>query len=232
MKIQLVVFDMAGTTVYDDDAVNRCVREALGEFGVHVDRDAVNRVMGEPKPVAIATLLADARGEALETVRSLVAPIHARFERRMLDHYRRSPAVRAVDGAEEVFAALKARGIKVALDTGFNRPIVQAVLERLAWNADGTLIDVVVTSDDVGRGRPHPDMIVRAMSVTGVADAAAVAKVGDTPADLLEGTAAGCGRVIGITSGTHARELLQKHPHTDLVDDLREVLVLCGAPAS
>ena len=29
MKIELVVFDMAGTTVNDDDGVNRCVREAL-----------------------------------------------------------------------------------------------------------------------------------------------------------------------------------------------------------
>ena len=29
-EIELVVFDMAGTTVNDEDAVNRCVRDALG----------------------------------------------------------------------------------------------------------------------------------------------------------------------------------------------------------
>lgn len=29
MKIKLVVFDLAGTTVRDDDAVNRCLRPAL-----------------------------------------------------------------------------------------------------------------------------------------------------------------------------------------------------------
>ena len=31
--IELVVFDMAGTTVHDEDSVNRCVRDALGAAG-------------------------------------------------------------------------------------------------------------------------------------------------------------------------------------------------------
>jgi phosphoglycolate phosphatase-like HAD superfamily hydrolase len=65
------------------------------------------------------------------------------------------------------------------------------------------------------------------MSLTGVTEAAAVAKVGDTPADLLEGQAAGCGRVIGITSGSHTREALALYPHTHLVDRLPEILPLC-----
>ena len=53
MNIELVVFDMAGTTVNDDDGVNRSVRAALAEVGLAVTPEAVNEVMGIPKPLAL-----------------------------------------------------------------------------------------------------------------------------------------------------------------------------------
>jgi phosphonatase-like hydrolase len=227
MKVELVVFDMAGTTVYDDDSVNVCLRDALADVGVHVDREAVNRVMGEPKPVALAKLLSRAGSQSLDPHGPLVEAVHANFERRMLWYYKNGTTVRAVDDAAEVFAALKGHGVKVALDTGFNRVIADAILERLGWSTNGTLIDAVVASDEVERGRPHPDLIERAMLLMRVPNASAVAKVGDTPADLLEGTAAGCGLVIGITSGSHARNALSIHPHTHLIERLSEVPPIC-----
>ena len=46
MKIELVIFDMAGTTVRDDDSVNVGLREALRAAGIEVSRDEVNRVIG------------------------------------------------------------------------------------------------------------------------------------------------------------------------------------------
>ncbi len=55
--IELVVFDMAGTTVCDDDSVNRCLREALAAAGLAVAPAAVNAVMGLPKPQAISILI-------------------------------------------------------------------------------------------------------------------------------------------------------------------------------
>jgi phosphoglycolate phosphatase-like HAD superfamily hydrolase len=68
------------------------------------------------------------------------------------------------------------------------------------------------------------------MKLTGVADPKEVAKVGDTPSDLEEGTSAGCGLVIGVTNGTHRREQLAAYPHTHLIGSLKELpaLVLAG----
>jgi len=226
LKILLVVFDIAGTTVHDDGTVGDCLGRALLTAGVAVDRERVNAVMGEPKPVAIAKLLARKSGRAVGADAEQVREIYARFEALMVAHYRSSTDVRPVDGAEDVFRALKDSGIRVALDTGFNRVIVDAILQRLGWR-DGGIVDVTVASDEVARGRPYPDLIDRAMLLTGVTRGADVAKVGDTPSDLLEGTAAGCSRVIGVTTGSHTREALAGHPHTDLVDHLREVPPLC-----
>jgi phosphonatase-like hydrolase len=220
--IDLVVFDMAGTTVRDDDAVHHCLRAALTEVGVGVTRDEVNEVMGLPKPVAIALLLERRKyaGNAAPPVE--VAAIYDDFLRRMIAFYRTDPAVREIDGASSVFRQLRRAGLKLALDTGFSRAIVDAILQRLGWMGTA-LLDATVASDEVPRGRPHPDLVFRAMERTGVTDARRVAKVGDTPSDLHEGRAAGCGLVIGVTNGSHTRAQLAPHPHTHLIDDLREL---------
>jgi phosphonatase-like hydrolase len=228
---ELVVFDIAGTTVRDDDAVNRAFRGTLADAGLPLDAAAVNQVMGLPKPEAIRLLL-ERHGRDAGPERA--APIHAEFTRRMLRFYAEDPSVREMPGAAETFARLRKAGIPVALNTGFSREITEAVLRRLGWE---DAVDAVLSSDEVPRGRPHPDMIRQLMVRLGVDDPARVAKVGDTPADLQEGASAGCGWIIGVTGGTHTAEQLREHPHTHLVGSVAELPALfglpleCGAPA-
>jgi phosphonatase-like hydrolase len=222
MNYDLVIFDIAGTTVFDGDAVGTCLRRALEHVaGLSFSRDEVNAVMGIPKPVAITGLLEKRLGRRPD--RGQVEAVHEDFEARMLEHYRSSPDVKEVDGASGVFRQLRGRGLKVALDTGFGRPITDAVLARLGWTVPGA-VDATVTADDVASGRPAPDMVFRAMQLTGVNDAARVVKVGDTPSDLHEGTNAGCGMVVGVTSGSHTAAELLPHPHTILVNSVRDLL--------
>jgi phosphonatase-like hydrolase len=224
MNIQLVIFDMAGTTINDDDGVNRSVRAALDHVGIHVTRDAVNRVMGIPKPVALKQLIESS--DQPQRLADLEA-IHDDFVRRMIHFYRSDPSVHEIPGASETFRRLHAGGVKVGLDTGFTRDIVDVVLDRLDWK-NSPLIDVTVTSDEVPRGRPHPDLVVKAMRDLGITDPRRVAKVGDTPADLEEGTSAGCGLVIGVTAGSHTADQLKPHKHTHLVDSVADVPALLG----
>ena len=230
MDYDLVVFDIAGTTVFDGDAVGTCLREALEHVAkTSFDRDEVNAVMGIAKPVAITQLLKGRFGRTPDSAQ--VDEVHRDFQSRMLEHYRTSPEVREVAGAAEVFRELRGQGVKVALDTGFGRPITNAVLARLGWSVPG-VIDATVTSDDVSAGRPAPDMVFRAMQLTGVTDPARVVKVGDTPSDLYEGANAGCGMVVGVTSGSHTAEELRTHPFTALIEsilDFPRLLASCPA---
>lgn len=213
---------MAGTTIRDDDAVNRCLREALASDGVEVSREEVNAVMGIPKPTAIATLLSQRGAADHPAVPGRVDRLFAEFLHRMIQFYRTDPGVAPMPGATECFERLKQRQIKLALDTGFSRAIVDEILCRLGWDREGWL-DATVASDEVPRGRPYPDLVFEAMRRTGVTDVRSVAKVGDTPSDLLEGTAAGCGWVIGVTNGTHPSEQLSLYPHTHLIPNLNEL---------
>jgi phosphoglycolate phosphatase-like HAD superfamily hydrolase len=73
-------------------------------------------------------------------------------------------------------------------------------------------------------------MIARLMEELGVEQAAVVAKVGDAPADLQEGSNAGCGLVVGVTWGSHSRSQLERHPHTHIVDVVEDLsILLAGA---
>lgn len=224
-SIELVVFDMAGTTVAEGGAVYRCLRDTLAANGLEIPAEAVHEVKGMDKYEALQILIekSDMRAQLLPELDR----IHAEFVERIIGFYRSDLSVGEMPGASETFRRLRRARIKVALNTGFSRDIVRALLERLGW-AGSDLIDATVTSDEVERGRPHPDMIQCLMSELGVTNPQRIAKVGDTPADLLEGRNAGCGLVIGVTGGSSAREQLEKFPHDHLIGTVAELPELLG----
>lgn len=225
---KLAVFDVAGTTVLDGDAVVECLGKVL-ERRTAVSRRQVLEVMGLPKPVAIRQLLASSGNVVGTVLDAAVNQAHEEFRQSMVQRYRESDIAPA-DGAEQVFAALRRAGVRVALDTGFSRDILDTVLMRLGWDGDRR-VDFTIASDEVGRGRPHPDLIYRAMALAGVADPEWVAKIGDTPSDMEEGLAAGCGLVAGVTYGTHTGEELDG-PGVQIIDRLTDLLPLIGIGAA
>jgi phosphonatase-like hydrolase len=223
MAIKLVVFDMAGTTVEDNQNVTHVLMTALRMFGYDVKISDVDTVMGYPKPEAIRMLLQQYAGGEVAADKQLISDIHDRFVAEMKSFYKNNDNISAKDGAKEVFHALRQFGVKVGLDTGFSREIADVVFERLGWE-EGKHFDISITSDEVANGRPYPDMIYKAMQLLGIDDINEVAKVGDTASDMQEGNAAGCKYVIGITTGSYTQEELQKEKHTHLIERLDEVL--------
>jgi phosphonatase-like hydrolase len=222
MGIKLAVFDIAGTTLHDESNVALVLQQTIQLAGVAVTLEEVNEVMGYAKPYAIRYLLQQKK-DSRYSEDAFIQELHIRFVADMKAHYANHPAVREKEGVSAVFAALKAKGIKVALDTGFDRAITNVIIERVGWQQQG-LIDAVVTSDEVPFGRPYPYMIYHIMEELEIRSIQSVAKIGDTTSDLEEGTNAGCRYVIGVTTGAYSREELEKGPHTHLVASLDELL--------
>jgi phosphonatase-like hydrolase len=225
VHIRLTVFDVAGTTVLDDDAVIDAMQSALSASRVPVPRPAIKAVMGMPKPAAIRHLLCSHTTLRAREIDDRSDHIHAAFVHLVVERYRSDPMIRPVPDAAEVFRRLRAAGIRVALDTGFSREVLDVLLARFGW--DRSVVDVTVASDEVEQGRPHPHLVHRAMQLTGIADPKEVAKVGDTPADIAEGRAAGCGLVVAVTYGTHSRAELEGFG-VPLIDRLPDLLPLVG----
>lgn len=194
MTYEMCVFDMAGTTVDDSgNAVASALCDAFAAAGMAIVPATVNPVMGIPKPLAIRTILAEMRGA--EPTDAEVTAIHRDFQNRMVEHYRTSPLVKEIAGTSELFRELKGRGIRVTLDTGFDRRILDTIVDRLGWR---DLIDDSCASDEVSKGRPDPELIHVLMKRAGVKDAKRVAKFGDSVSDIEQGLAAGCGFVGAI----------------------------------
>jgi phosphonatase-like hydrolase len=209
----LVIFDMAGTTIEDRGQVAAAFASTLGANGLTLSPDEILRVRGSSKRHAIRALLPHDRAGQADR-------IYGEF-RHTLSHLYRDGGVRAIPGATKLFTNLRARGIKVALTTGFERDIATLLLTTVGWTRN--TIDALVCGDDVENGRPAPDMIVVAMKLTGVSDLGRVANVGDTVLDLESAARAGVKWNMGVLTGAHGRETLERAPHTQLIasiDDL------------
>ncbi len=224
MKIKLAVFDMAGTTVQDQNYVGKAFLHALQSFGyASVQPREVQAVMGYEKPQAIRTLLQQHEPDTSKIKDSLVHEIHQVFVSNMIDFYRQTPNIQPTPHAEETLQKLQERGVKIGLNTGFSRDIAEVIIERLRWKEKG-LFHYLVASDEVSQGRPYPHMIFKMMSMAGVTEPTEVVKIGDTKVDIEEGKNVGCRYIIAVTTGAYTREALAAYQPTHIVDDLSELI--------
>jgi phosphonatase-like hydrolase len=225
-KIKMVMFDLSGTTVHDDTGVRDCLHQAAVEFSLNTTPEEILLHMGTNKIRLYQFLIARSQGQQIdfrdfekfqspETL-ELATRVFHRYEEIMIAHYRSE--VREVPGAADTFRWCHAHGIKVATDTGFHKEITMAIMHGLGWLRDG-LVDISVDVSDVPgeRGRPAPFMIFHAMAQLDIQNVGEVLKIGDTPADMLEGTNAGCRGVVGVLSGPRPVTAWGCYRHTHVI---------------
>jgi phosphonatase-like hydrolase len=220
--IELVVFDMAGTTVDEGNVVYQTLHRAIvaAGFACPLDRVLAHGVGKEKRQSIRDVLAADGRAVSPRQLEE----IHQKFLGLLAEAYA-DLNVKPQPNAAVVFKALRKRGIAVALNTGYNQAIAESLLRRLGWSS-GREIDALVTASQVRNCRPLPDMIRLAQVRLEVSDPRAVAKVGDTTFDIEEGRNAGCGLCVGVTTGAHTREQLMMAKPDAIVGDLNELLDL------
>ena len=216
-ELDLVVFDMAGTTVRATDWVPVALHKAFEKVGIVLSDEEVQSVRGRSKREAISDLLSHHIGPVDE--RHLAAAVHSDFQRILTELYKEHGA-ELIDGADETLEWLKTRGVKVALSTGFDRTLAELLLQMTGW--DGS-IDAVVCSEDVPRGRPAPYLIFRAMEWAESECVRRVAAVGDTVSDLQAGFNAGVRWNIGVLSGAHSEVQLRSCPHSEIIPSIKEL---------
>jgi len=219
MSIKLAVFDMAGTTVSDNNDVAKAFQKAFAENGINITEESVNPLMGYHKPFAIQMMLEKL---AVDFDAALIKKIHTDFENEMIDFYESAPEVKPMAGVEEIFEQLKEKGIRIALNTGFSKNIAETIVNRFQWK-ERALVDDFIGSDEVEMGRPYSFMINQLMFNANVDDPLLVAKIGDTAVDIEEGQNAGCRYVVAVTTGAYTKEDLQKMNPTHIVDHLSEL---------
>ena len=217
--IKLVVFDMAGTTIDEDNVVYKTVRAAINAAGYAFTQEQVQEAgAGKEKSQAIRDVLAlDGSSHSENEVMSIFDD----FKQRLATAYRNLD-VQEQPGAAAVFSRLRERGVAVVLNTGYDRSTAEGLIEKIGWTV-GSEIDGLVTASDVENGRPAPDMIHLAMTMTATESSKAVAKIGDSVIDVDEGRNAECGLTFGITTGAQTEDQLRSAHPLYIVSSLSEM---------
>jgi phosphonatase-like hydrolase len=231
-QIRMVMLDFAGTTIDEKTAVNDCLYKAAVEFGLKTTPEEVLMNLGMNKVHLYQFLISRGQGKNIpiqdferikdpETYEEALK-VFKHFTTLMINYYKNE--ITPMPGAVETFEWCHENGIKVAIDTGFHHDIAQAIVQGTGWIKDG-LVDIVVDVEDVPgeRGRPAPFMLFHAMRELNIQSVHQVIKVGDTPADMLEGYNAGCRGIVGVLSGPLPFEAWGKYRHTHIIPSVRDL---------
>jgi phosphonatase-like hydrolase len=210
MPIELICFDMAGTTVSDGGLVLSAFRRTIDELGVTGDeaRDAeayVIETMGQSKIEVFTELFGDrayVANEAFEVHFVAVAG---------------EEGVSEVPGARAAVEELTGRGLAVALTTGFSPATREVLIDVLEWSG---LFPLRVSPADAGRGRPAPDMLLLCALRAQVNAVQNIVVVGDTASDMQAGRRAGAGLCVGVLTGTDDEARLRESGADRVVDSV------------
>lgn len=202
--ISVLCLDMAGTTVRDQGAVMSAFTSALAAEALPAGELAaamryVRQTMGQSKIEVFRHVLGSP-----EAARRANGLFESSYAAAVSDGQ-----VTAMPGAEDLFAACRAAGIRVCLSTGFSPATRDAIIAALGW---APLVDLVLSPADAGRGRPWPDMPLTALLRLGGGSVHELAVAGDTVSDIESGLRAGAAVVAGVLTGESAREELAAVP--------------------
>ena len=208
MRFPVVLFDLDGTLI-DSGAM------ILASFR-HATRTVLAREL--PDEVLLARVGGSSLTEQMRAidptrVDDLVASYRAHNEPL---HDELQPCAGIVDVVER----LRDEGRRLAIVTA-KRQATVALAFRVLPLAE--LFEAVVTSDDVVRGKPHPDGILRALELLEARPEEA-AYVGDSPFDVEAAKRAGVYAVAVGWGGIHTRERLEAEQPDAFVETPEELL--------
>lgn len=196
------IFDFNGTLLFDTPAHADAWRAFLLEEGVAVtDADIQKHIQGRPNPDILRHFLGELTDQEILTC-----------SKRKEEKYRavclqKNDWFRLVDGVPEMFDRLQAEGVPFTIATSSQWDNVSFYFEHLGldrWFTPETL----VFDDGKMRGKPAPDIYLRAMALIGCRpDECAVFE--DSLSGIQAGRAAGAGWIIAVDSDLDREKLLR-----------------------
>ncbi len=178
-RIQSVVFDLDGLLVDSEPVWFRVREEMFGRYGLTWTDDDQKALMGKSTAAWIEYVDGRLQGKLRrdeildETIKGMVSQY-------------RSGNVRVMSGAHEALRFC-AKFYQLGLASGSPRILIDAALDANGWRH---YFAQIISSDEVSRGKPAPDVYAEVMRRLG-ADPAGTVVLEDSESGILAGKAAG-----------------------------------------
>ncbi|GAA1574885.1 hypothetical protein GCM10009789_30430 [Kribbella sancticallisti] len=172
--LRAVLFDMDGTLVTSDESVERAWTTWAGEYGVDA-AEVLSQAHGAPAESTVDRMM-----PGLEESARLAAAA-----RQLELQYDDLDGVLAAPGAAEVLATISRRGLPWAVVTSADQRLAKVRLGAAAIDPP-----LLVTIEDISRGKPDPEGYLRAAELLAV-DPQYCLVVEDAEVGLEAGRAAG-----------------------------------------
>jgi HAD superfamily hydrolase (TIGR01509 family) len=207
-----IIFDLDGTLIDSVDLYYRILSEVFRRVGLpQPQRQQVLQVMAQG--ITPWEALVPAQVPDRESLISRCKEIDAQVWDELF------PQVSPLPGALAVLSSLKAAGLRLGIATS-------------SWQAEETLrltgiapfIDALVSYEDGLPRKPAPDMLLECCRRLGVAPSQTL-YVGDSPADLQAGKAAGI-TTVAVTSGASGQEALARDAPEAILEEVGGLLEL------
>ena len=184
-----VLLDVDGTLVDNSYLHTVAWWEACRDFGIEVPMAVIHRLIGMGGDQLVPALIGRDLPELDEA--------HSRH------YHERIHEVPVLPGASELIGELHRRGATLAVATSGTPPDMRVLLAKIRTSS---LIDHMVTSEEVGSSKPAPDLAEVALRVAG-ADPASAVFIGDTRWDVEAAARAGVPCVCVRSGGWSEGEL-------------------------
>ena len=218
--IQLVIFDMAGTTIQEDNLVYKTIMKVMQAELPSLNLNLVLRIAaGKEKRQAITDIIYEI--EKTYPDKDRVAKLFKTFQLQLKEAYDLYP-MSVFPEVREMLKILKAKDIKIAFNTGYDRKTANNILKKTNLEI-GKDLDCLVTASDVERNRPAPDMIIEICKKLQIVPEKTI-KIGDSIIDIEEGKAAQVKYSIGITTGAQEKSILQEANPDFILSNMKELI--------
>jgi HAD superfamily hydrolase (TIGR01509 family) len=214
-ETKAVIFDMDGVIVDSEPCHERAFLEVVREIGY-----------GNNHGLTVSDYIGRSDQELWKAFVTRNKPMQTLEE---LQAMKRARVVELLQCEQPLFSGLPelleklAPSYRLALASGSERAVVEAVL---ALKGLGKFFSTTVTGSDILRGKPEPDIFLRASELLGVA-ARNCWVIEDSKPGIAAGLAAGM-RVIAIANTYPARELGAATHVVQRYDEIAQLLVPGG----
>ncbi|MFI6166739.1 HAD family hydrolase [Nocardia sp. NPDC051052] len=185
-RLAAVLWDMDGTLLDSEKLWDVAVRELAREHGHEMTDELRHALIGASGPDALRMVFT---GLGIEPTTAALRAAGEFLERRVTELM--AGPIPWRPGAEEALAMVRAAGLPSALVTNTKRSLTEFGLNTLGRD----YFDASVCGDEVARGKPAPDVYLRAAELLGVEPRDCVA-VEDSPTGTRAAEAAGCAVIV------------------------------------